>query len=496
MINNPILLEDFYKICHKNLYPKNMTQLYSTWVPRSNKYFSRSNEVIWFGLQAFIKKYLIENFNENFFKRDIEEVLEEYKVYISNTFEENPETEHFKKLHKLGYLPIEIKALKEGTKVPYRVPCMTIENTHEEFAWLTNFLESIISCSLWSPSTCSTLAYEYRKIIEKYVEKTSDNPKWKSVACGDFSYRGMSSNESALSASSGFLTSFTKTSTIPVLPYLNQYYNADVTKETVGNWSASVEHSCTTSNFAVDGDEEKFFVRMCTEIYPKGNFSFVCDSYDYFNFINNILPKYKDVVLNRDGCINVRPDSGDPEKIICGNEDSNSEMERVGTINSLWNTFGGYINSKGYKVLDKHIRIVYGDSITLERCESICNRLMIMGYSVENVIFGVGSYSLQYLTRDTQGWALKATYAVIDGKEIEIFKNPKTDEDNIKKSLKGKVVVIEDQEGKLKVKDGLNKEGYSKYRNEDLLQTVFKDGKLLKETSLREVREKIYNKNF
>lgn len=495
-MNNPILLEDFYKICHKNMYPKNMSKLYSIWVPRSNKYFEKNTEVIWFGLQAFIKKYLIENFNDNFFNRDLNKVLEEYKTYIGNTFQANPETEHFEKLHKLGYLPIEIKALEEGTKVPYKIPCMTIENTHEEFAWLTNFLESIISCSLWSPTTCATLAYEYRKIIESYIKKTSDNFKWRSVGCGDFSYRGMSSNESALSASAGFLTSFTKTSTIPVLPYLNKYYKADVTKEILGNWSASVEHSCTTSNFAIDGNEEEFFVKMCTEIYPSGNFSFVCDSYDYFNFINRILPKYKEIILSRNGCINIRPDSGDPEKVICGDSSSLDELERIGTIESLWNTFGGSVNSKGFRVLDSHIKIVYGDSITLERCESICKRLMVMGYSVENVIFGVGSYSMQYLTRDTQGWALKATYAVVDGKEIEIYKDPKTDSDSIKKSLRGKVVVIKNDDGQLNVIDRLCNNEYIEHSKENMLQTVFKNGKILRETSLKEIRSKIYSGGF
>lgn len=493
MKKNMMLLMDFYKVSHRNMYPEGMTKLYSTWTPRSKSHFPESEFVVWFGLQGFIKEYLIKQFDEYFFNRPLEEVVEEYKLYIHNTFDETAQVEHIEALHKLGYLPIEIKALPEGTKVPYRVPCCTVTNTHPNFAWVTNYLETLFSCNLWMPSTTATRAYLYRQIIQKYIDLTSDNKNWRNVGCGDFSFRGMSSLDSAITSGAAFLTSFVKTSTIPSIQYLCEYYNSDVEKEEVGSWSASVEHSCTTSNFAVDGDEETFFIKMCTELYPNKPFSFVADSYDYWNFVNNIVRKNKDVILNHNGRINIRPDSGDPEEIICG-----TDKER-GTLEILWEIFGGTINSKGYKVLDPHIGIVYGDAITLERCEKICKHMMELGFAVENVIFGAGSYSFQYNTRDTQGWAYKATYAEINGKPIMVYKDPKTS-DGTKKSQKGMVRVYRDIDENIKFIDGIFTgmviTDDLKPSDIDMLETVFKDGKIVKEYSLAEVRDRLYGGKF
>lgn len=560
MNDNMMLLCDFYKISHKCMYPDGLTKLYDTWTPRSGKFFPQSKFVVWVGLQGFINTYLVNYFDKWFFSRPLEEVLEEYKLYIHNTFDENAHTEHIEALHKLGYLPIEIKALPEGTKVPYRVPCCTVTNTHPEFAWVANYLETLFSCNLWMPSTTATRAYIFRQIIEKYIKLTSDNVNWKRVGCGDFSFRGMASLEAAITSGAAFLTSFTKTSTIPSIKYLCDNYGADVTKEDVGSWSASVEHSCTTSNFAVDGDEETFFVKMCTELYPNKPFSFVADSYDYWNFVNNIVRKHKDVILNHTGRINIRPDSGTPEDIICGvapmwkehdskemfemyytasemmraiyadERDANGELvpiylniagekliatwetnaksdifhyrpatiEERGTLDILWEIFGGTINSKGYKVLNPHIGIVYGDAITVESCESICNHMMNLGYAVENVVFGAGSFSFQFNTRDTQGWAYKCTYAEVDGKPILVYKDPKTS-DGMKKSQKGMVRVYRGEDGQLQFIDGIVAGQVVtddlKPSDIDLMETVFLNGKMVKTYTLEEIRNRIHAEN-
>ena len=564
MNDNMMLLCDFYKISHRCMYPEGTSKLYYTWTPRSNKFFPESNFVIWYGLQGFMNTYLVQYFNKYFFNRPLWEVIEEYKLYIHNTFDENAHTEHIVELHELGYLPIMIKALPEGTKVPYRVPCCTIENTHPDFAWVANFLETLFSCNMWLPTTTATRAYIFRKIIEKYVALTSDNQNWKRVGCGDFSFRGMASMEAAIISGSAFLTSFTKTSTIPSIKYLCDNYDADVTKEEVGSWSASVEHSCTTSNFAVDGDEEKFFVKMITELYPNKPFSFVADTYDYWNFIENIVPKYKDLILNHNGRINIRPDSGNPEDIICGKaqmwkeHESKEAFERyytnngmmavcyrhehdadgnlipiyikingekmvatwekiddadvfhyrkptteeLGSLEMLWKNFGGTINSKGYKVLNPHIGIVYGDAMTIQSVEKICSHMMNLGFAVENVVFGAGSYSFQYNTRDTQGWAYKATYAEITDengvKPIMVFKNPKTG-DGTKTSQKGMVRVYRDEDGQLQYIDGITVGQVVtddlKRSDIDLLQTVFVDGKMINQSTLAEVRNRIHSNN-
>lgn len=557
MKKNMMLLIDMYKVCHRSQYPKGMNKLYSTWTPRSNKFFPESSKVVFFGLQGFIQEYLVEYFYKYFFSRPINEIIEEYKLYIHNTFDENAEVNHIIALHKLGYLPIEIKALPEGTKVPYRVPCVTVTNTHPDFAWVTNYFETLFSCNLWLPSTSATTAFVFRKIIEKYIKLTSDNENWKRVGAGDFSFRGMASLDAAITSGAAFLTSFDKTSTIPSIKYLCEYYGADVTKEDVGSWSASVEHSCTTSNFAVDGDEEIFFKKMCQELYPDKPFSFVADSYDYWNFVDNIVRKNKDVILSHTGRINIRPDSGEPEEIICGKAQmwkqydskeqfeeyyTQSEMmrsvycnerekdgelaniylevqdkkyivnwtstddedvfsyrdatvEERGTLDVLWEIFGGTINSKGYKVLNPHIGIVYGDAITLERCTRICEHLVSLGFAVENVVFGVGSYSLQYRTRDSQGWAYKATYAEVNDEHILVYKDPKTG-DGTKTSQKGMVKVYRDENGEITYKDGLTKDTY-KDGIEDMLQTVFINGNLVadKVQTLSEIRNRIHEES-
>lgn len=498
MKKNMMLLCDFYKVFHKETYNKKMTKMYSTWTPRSNQYSPEADKVVWFGLQGFLKQ-LIQDFDTYFFKRDIEEIVKEYELYIHNTFNEKADSKHIRELWELKFLPLEVLSIKEGTRVPFRVPCAAVHNTDPRFAFLTNYLETLWSCSMWLPTTTATTAYAFREIVEKYVDLTSDNKVWKHVGCGDFSYRGMGSPEAAVTSGAAFLTSFTKTSTIPCIQYICEYYNSDITKEDIGSWSASVEHSCTTSNFAVDGNEEDFFVRMCTEICPDRAFSFVADSYDYFGFLDKILRKHKDIVDGHPGGIRIRPDSGDPEEIICGKldkTDENSTLEEKGTLQILDEIFGHTVNSKGYKVLNGGVGIVYGDAINLARCESICKHMEMQGWAIENVIFGVGSYSLQFKTRDSQGWAYKATYAEIDDKPIMVFKDPKTDRESghaMKKSQKGMVYVYKDEAGELTFKDGYTSETIP---TDNLLQPVFKDGKMLKEYTFEEIRSNLHGGNF
>lgn len=503
-MKNMMLLADFYKISHKNFYPEGLTKLYSTWTPRSNKYFQESDCVVWFGLQGFIQKYLIKYFDKHFFERDIEEIICEYETIIHNTYDEDTTSDHIRALHKLGYLPIKICALPEGTKVPYGVPCCTVENTHPDFAWVTNYLETLFSCNLWITSTTATTAYLARQIIEEYCDKTSDiKDTWKSVGAGDFSFRGMASLEAAITSGAAFLTSFSKTSTIPSIEYLNKYYCSGINNK-IGSWSASVEHSCTTSNFAVDGNEKDYFLRMVNDYCKDKPFSFVADSYDYFGFFD-IIEECKEDILNHKGCIRIRPDSGDPEKIICGNPNATDERERLGSLNLLWKIFGGTVNSKGYKVLNPHIGLVYGDSITLERCRNICEHMMQLGFAVENVVFGFGSYSMQYKSRDTQGWAYKVTYAEVNGKPIMVYKDPKTS-DGLKKSQRGMCVVYHDIEhyyvtGKDKItySDGYTSENIENCAElsdgmigHNLLEPIFENGRLIKITLLKEIRNRIH----
>lgn len=484
---NPMLLTDFYKTIHHMCYAEGMTKLVSYWTPRMSRK-DHMDKVVMFGLQPFIKKYLIQYFNDNFFNKDKEEVIKGYKRIISKTLGSiAADTKHIEALHDLGYLPIQIKAIAEGTRVNIKTPMIEITNTHGDFSWLVNYLETFMSCNIWQPMTSATIGYRYREIIEKYFSLTVDNGEVRR-ACGDFSMRGFSSVESAELSGAAHLLSFLGTATIPAIAYLEEYYNCDVEKEAVGLGTPSTEHSVMCS---YGEDEFSAYKRLITEVFPRGVLSIVSDTYDYWRVITEILPKLKEEILSRDGKIVIRGDSGDPVKIICGDKSTTRDSEEYkGTVELLWDIFGGEVNSKGYKVLNGKIGTIYGDSITIERCEEICKGLMEKGFAVNNCVFGIGSYTYQYNTRDTFGFALKATHAVIKGEERFIFKAPKTDKDNFKKSQKGMCYVY--KQGKdILYKDELTIKQQESYED-NLLELVFKDGILIKDYSLLEIRNRLH----
>lgn len=488
-IMSPLLLTDFYKTIHHMCYAEGLTKLVSYWTPRMSRK-ENMDKVVMFGLQAFLKKYMIDYFNENFFSVSKVRIVNEYKRVISKTMGEMAaDTVHIEKLHDLGYLPIQIKAVPEGTRVNIKTPMIEITNTHDDFAWLVNYLETFMSCNIWQPMTSATIAYRYREIVEKYFDLTVVNGGV-TKACGDFSMRGFSSIESAQVSSAGHLLSFTGTATISSILYLEEYYNCNIENEIVGIGTPSTEHSVMCS---YGSDELKAYKRLINEVFPSGILSIVSDTYDYWNLIINILPTLKDDILNRDGKIVIRGDSGEPVKIICGDKDAPKDSpEYKGTVELLYEIFGGQVNEKGYKVLDSHIGTIYGDSITVERCKEICKQLMNKGFAVNNCTFGIGSYTYQYNTRDTFGFALKATHAIINGKEKFIFKDPKTDNGNFKKSQKGMCYVYKNNNDVL-YKDELTIQEQESYKD-NLLQVVFKDGNLIKEYSLKEIRERLHGK--
>lgn len=492
---NPLLESDFYKQVHWNQYPKDVTKVVSYFTPRMTR-IKGQDHLIMFGLQGFIKEFLIDCFNENFFSRPKEEILAEYKHLLDNTLGEGLYgLERIGELHDLGYLPIEIKALPEGTRVPIGVPMFEISNTHPKFAWLTNALESVISCEMWHAMISANVGYMYRQIVDKYYDLTCDDNIPHRKALGDFSMRGQESKRSAYKSSAAWLLSFVNTATVPAIAYLERYYNCDCAKEEVGFGAVSTEHSVMCSNYAVDGDEITMVKRLLTEIYPHTSFSMVSDSYDYWNLVDNILPQCKEEILNHDGCLLVRGDSGDPVEVV------------TQTVFHLWNMFGGTVNSKGYKVLDKHVKALYGDSITPRRAEMIYDILTKNGFACSNVSLGVGSFSMQCLevgtagdlryspyTRDTFGIAIKATYAEDkEGNPIPIFKAPK--ESSFKKSHKGCVIVSQNsRDGEFMAEDEHSFE--ETYCPSNALMTVFKNGGMVKEYSLKEIRERLYGDKF
>lgn len=486
---NPFLLTDFYKVCHQKMYPSGLTKLVSYWTPRMTRK-EGIDEVVMFGLQGFVQKYLIAYFNVNFFGVDKYMLILEYKITLKYTMGiEDVDTKHLEALHDLGYLPIEISAIPEGTRVPIKVPMIQITNTHDDFAWLVNFIETLMSCHIWQPMTSATIAHKYRTIMQEYYDKTVvDGEAFVVNGAGDFSMRGMSCLESAEASGAGHLLSFNKTATIPAIRYLENLYNADIVYEIVGQGTPSTEHSIMSAY----GRNELFAYQDLLRKYPTGVLSIVSDTYDYWNVLTSIIPQLKTQIVARDGKLLIRGDSGCPVKIICGDKDAPiGTPAHKGTVELLWDTFGGYVNEKGYRVLDSHIGAIYGDSITLERAEAIMKGLEEKGFAVSNVVLGIGSFTYQYNTRDTFGFALKATHAVINGEETFIYKEPKTDTDNFKKSQKGVCIVYETDKG-IEYIDQRYLHEMNEYKNMNLLHPVFRDGKLVQNQSLKEIRERLW----
>lgn len=483
----PTLLCDFYKISHREQYPKGTEVVYSTWIPRSNKHLPQAKTAIAFGFQAFIKEWLIDFFNENFFQKGWINIVQEYRRYIKYTLGiQFPYTQHLYELWALGYLPLEIRALPEGTRTPFRVPMLTIHNTHPKFFWLTNYLETLISTELWKVSTVATIADLYREILDEYAIKTTGSTDGVEYQGHDFCMRGSCGVFDSGISGMGHLLSFVGTDTIPAIMGLEQYYNADIEKEIVGVSVPATEHSVMCAGGNVN--EYETYKRLITETYPTGIVSIVSDTWDLWYVLIDIIPKLKNDILARDGKVVIRPDSGDPTDIICGDPFAkDNSPEKAGVIELLWKIFGGTVTEQGYKVLDPHIGAIYGDAITLETCECICKRLKAKRFASTNMIFGIGSFAYQYNTRDTLGFAMKSTLTICDGKEVHIFKDPVTD-DGIKKSLKGGVVVTKSSNGEIKYTDELPL--YADW-DDDMLKVVFKDGKLLIDQSLSEIRTKL-----
>lgn len=489
---SPMLLIDFYKAVHAEMLPKNITKSVSYFTPRMSR-VKRWDKVVMFGLQGFIKTYLIDYFNEEFFDKPFEEIIYEYKRIMDASLGKDAyKIDKIESLHKLGYLPIEIVALPEGTIVPMHVPMFGITNTHKDFAWLPQSLESLISAEMWHPMLAATVGMTYRGIVNHYYDLTCEDNIPRSKALGAFDFRGEECLESAVKAGAGWCLSFLNTATVPTIPYLEKNYFCDCTKESVAYGSPSTEHSVMCSNYAVDGDEITLLRRLLTEIYPNTSFSAVLDSYDYWNIIDNILPQLKTEIMNHNGCMLMRGDSGDCVEVV------------TKTVFKLWEEFGGTVNSKGYKVLDPHVKAIYGDSITVQRCEEIYKILMENGFACSNVALGVGSFSFQCIeedgflkpfTRDTFSSCIKATYCEIDGKPFLIFKNPK--DGGFKKSQKGCCRVYTRCDGSIYYEDELTWEQAADYEKRvNMLIPVFKDGELLKEQSLKEIRDRLHGGEF
>ena len=493
-----MLMSDTYKHTHPRMYPQNLTKLVSYLTPRKNM-SPAFDKMVFFGLQPFIREYLIDGFNSQFFDLPLGKVKREYEYYMDCQIGfENTEWEKIEALHKLGYLPIEIRALPEGSVVNMGIPVVEMTNTHPDFAWVVQWIECVLQSELWAPCAYATIGKAYHDLASKYYAETTDGAD-PFMAMSDFGMRGMSCMDDSIRASASWLLSFNKTSTIPALPYIEDYYYACCKEQGLGRGGVSTEHSVMGANYAIDGDEITFVKRLLTELYPNTSFSMVSDTYDYWNMVNNIIPACRDEILAHNGKLLIRPDSGDMVEIS------------IKTIEKLWEVFGGTINSKGYKVLDPHIGLIYGDGCTLNRVHEIYDILKQRGFAANNVVFGVGAFcfhalfdddnKMTVITRDTFGMAMKATYGEFGDKKLFIYKDPKTDDSNLKKSHKGCCRVIRVYGNNVDFDNRIERNAHFECLDQyhgwvpdtaTALEPVFLDGEKLQSYDFMDIRRRMY----
>lgn len=531
MNKNPLLAIDFYKADHRRQYPVGTTKVYSSFTPRTFKrYKGDSDKVVVFGIQMFIKDYL-KSWKKHFFNKPQHKVVKKYKKFMDSTLgKDSIPVDHIKALHNLGYLPIQIKALPEGTLAPTKIPVVSITNTHPDFFWLVNYLETVMSAELWKPMTNATIAYDYRRTFEKYADLTGASKDFIPFQGHDFSARGLSGIEDQFKTQISHLLSFVGTDNCLAIEGARKFYNADYTTQLVGTSVPATEHSVMSSNIEVikhsldvtgkwvtpankslstdmlqfDSShtntqrlaEIAYVWYLITEVYPTGVISIVADTFDFWYMMEFGIKVLKPVIESRKpnslGLAKVvfRPDSGNPVDVICGTPYyANSAFippEWKGAIECLWDVFGGTTNDKGYKTLSPCVGLIYGDSITLERQDTILKKLADKKFASDNIVLGLGSYTYQMNTRDTLGFAMKATYCEVDRKPYNIYKDPATD-DGTKKSPKG-LLQVKEIDGNLVLSDQC-----TWYEEQDsLLKIVYRNGETIKETSLQEIRERLW----
>lgn len=455
MYKNIITQTDSYKLQHMNMYPRGTEKVYSYFEAREGAQFDKT---VFFSLQYLLKEYFVGRVVT---QEDINKAKALVDVHLGEGVF-NLEGWQYILDEYDGKLPLLIKAVPEGTAVDVNNVLFTVENTDPKCYWLTNYVESILS-HVWYGSTVATLAKKIKDIMMIYLKQNSDNPDDViNFMLHDFGYRGSTSSESSAVGGAGQLLSFMGTDTVPALEFMMDYYNADVCAYSV----PATEHSIMTSC----GKEGEFdVVQQLLDDYPIGILSVVIDSYDYKNFIKVLGTRFKNQIIKRDGKLVFRPDSGDPV-------DTTLEV-----LELLGKYFGYSYNSKGFKVLNEKVGVLWGDGIDKDGIVQIMASCQDARWATSNLVFGMGGALHQKVNRDTQRCAFKSSYQVANGAEKEIFKDPI---DKSKRSKRGKLALI-------KIYDRYETRERCDDDNHDLLVPVFKNGKLLVDYTLDQMKENI-----
>lgn len=459
-MENILLLTDSYKATHWKQYPKGTQKVYSYLEARKGGKFPKT---VFFGLQYFIKRYLE---GQVVTRAKIDEAEAFFGKHLGPGLFNKTGWEHILTKYD-GRLPVEIKAVEEGKVVSTGHVLVTVENTDPECFWLTNYLETLL-LQVWYPTTVATLSLHMKEVINYYLEQTG-NPELIAFKLHDFGFRGVSSVESAALGGASHLINFMGTDTLAGITLAQKYYGADMPGFSI----PASEHSTITS-WGPEGEADA--MENMLDQYPTGLVACVSDSFDIIAACRDIWgKKLRDKVLARKGTLVVRPDSGEPVQTV------------YEVLEALGGAFGYSTNAKGYKVLPDQVRVIQGDGINFEMLQAILRNMQEKGWSADNIAFGCGGALLQQLNRDTQRFAFKCSSVTIDGEEHDVFKQPKTDLS--KSSKRGRLKLIQKRGWEDKqvgayhhVTRNQNEEG------DDILQTVFLNGQVTKETTFDQVR--------
>lgn len=454
-MTNIILNTDSYKFSHGSLLPPNSTVVNSYIESRGGKW----NNVLYFGLQAFVKEYLLKPIT----KEDIDEA-EEVATMHGLPFHRDGWERILNKWN--GFLPIEIEALPEGTVTTVSNALVQVRNTDPALPWLTSFIETALLRAVWYPTTVATLSWHVKHLLKDYMDKSSDNPEGIVFKLHDFGARGVSSDESAGLGGAGHLVNFMGTDTVSALLVARKYYG----EKMAGYSIPATEHSVMSSWGGRDGEVNAMENFLNQYSKPNAIIACVSDTYDLWNAVDNYWGgKFKERIEKSGSTLVVRPDSGNPTIVP------------IQTILKLMDKFGFTVNSKGYKVLPNCIRVIQGDGITIDSIVNILENMEEHKLSLDNLAFGMGGGLLQQVNRDTLKFAMKASAIEVDGEWRDVFKDPITD--NGKRSKKGILSVI-----KVNGNYETIRRSELKGRKDELI-TIYRNGKLFNETTFAKVRE-------
>lgn len=450
MFTNLLLATDSYKQSHFKQYPTGTSKCYHYLEARSNKNFP---EVTFFGLQHLLEQLTLPVIQQEI--EDAAEISNLHGVPFNRAGWELLSSRHD------GMLPVEIKAVPEGTTVPVGNILLSVENTDPDFYWLPGFLETLIVQACWYPSTVCTLSRHIKKNIKKFLEETGDTAGLP-FKLHDFGFRGVSSHDSAAIGGAAHLVNFSGTDTMAALQFIRNWYKDEDPK----SYSIPASEHSTITSWGPENEQAAY--ENLLDRYPTGLVACVSDSYNIYNALEVIWgTNLKEKVLNRNGTLVIRLDSGDPTTMV------------IDALEILTRKFGYEVNSKGYKVLPPQVRILQGDGVNANSINGILTEMSKHKYSADNIAFGMGGALLQSVNRDTLGFAYKQSWACVDGIGRDVYKDPVSDKG--KTSKRGRLSLIESM-GTLKtVREDVTS---------DLLRTVFKNGYRPIRDSFSEIRKR------